>query len=209
MIEKVDFRNLVKFYEKPNISKFKKTLVKGCVPSQLDTSLYNILDTFWFISSSFLEKPPNWQGFMADITHGTPLPSQIRFHPIIPLDPSSYEAVYSTLDSIREEIKKKSIRCTSLTFDQPLYWKAQEIKADKSPEFDSIHLKLGGFHQLMSFLGAGCKLMEDGGSEETLVDCVPVPPTGNEMQLPKTKSGRIAVHRMFMLQIWIAVYSPL
>ena len=125
MIEKVDLRNLVKFYEKPNISKFKKTLVKGCVPSQLDTSLYNILDTFWFISSPFLEKPPNWQGFMADITHGTPLPSQIRFHPIIPLDPSSYEAVYSTLDFTREEIKKKSICCTSLTFDQPLYWKAK------------------------------------------------------------------------------------
>ena len=136
------------------ISKFKKTLVKGCVPSQLDTSLYNILDTFWFISSSFLEKPPNWQGFMADITH------ELHCHPIIPLDPSSYEAVYSTLDFIREEIKKKSICCTSLTFDQPLYWKAKEIKADKSREFDSIHLKLGGFHQLTSFLGAGCKLMK-------------------------------------------------
>ena len=53
--------------------------------------------------------------------------------------------------------------CTSLTLEQPLYWKAKEIKADKSPEFDSVYLKLGGFHQLMSFLGAGCKLMEDAG----------------------------------------------
>ena len=53
--------------------------------------------------------------------------------------------------------------CTSLTLEQPLYWKAKEIKAQKSPEFDSVYLKLVSFHQLMSFLGAGCKLMEDAG----------------------------------------------
>ena len=56
--------------------------------------------------------------------------------------------------------------CTSLTFDQPLPWKAKEIKAGKSPEFDSIYLKLGDFHQLMSFLGGGCKLMKDAGLKE-------------------------------------------
>ena len=48
--------------------------------------------------------------------------------------------------------------CTSLTFDQPLHWKAKENKAEKFPEFNSIYLKLGGFHQLMSFRRAGCKL---------------------------------------------------
>ena len=146
-------------YEKPNISKFKKTFVEACDPSQLDTSLYDILDTFWSLSSSFMEKPPNWQVFMADIIHRTPLPSQIQFRLVIPLDPSLYEAVYSTLSFVNEEIKKKSICCTSLTFDQPFHWKAKEIKAEMSPEFDSIYLELGSFHQLMSFLGAGCKLI--------------------------------------------------
>ena len=107
---------------------------------------------------------------MADIIHGTPLPSQIQFRLVISLDPSLYEAVYSTLSFVNEEIKKKSICCTSLTFDQPLHWKAKEIKAEMSPEFDSIYLELGSFHQLMSFLGAGCKLMEDGGGpKRTLV----------------------------------------
>ena len=166
MIDLANVKGLVKMYEKPSTSNFKKTFVKACDASQLDTSLYDILDTFWLLSSSFMEKPPNWQGFMADIIHGTLLPSQIQFRPAIPLDPSSYEAVYSTLSFVNEEIKKKSMCCTSLTFDQPLYWKAKEIKVDKSPEFDSVYLKLGGFHQLMSFLGAGCKLMEDAGLKE-------------------------------------------
>ena len=166
MIDLANVKGLVKMYEKPSISKFKKMFVKACDPSQPDTSLYDILDAFWLLSSSFMDKPPNWQGFMADIIHETPVPLQIQFRPVIPLDLSSYEAVYSTLFFVNEEIKKKSMCCTSLTFDQPLYWKAEEIKADKSPEFNSIYLKLGGFHQLMSFLRAGCKLMEDAGLKE-------------------------------------------
>ena len=69
MIDLANVRGLVKMYEKPSMSKFKKTFVKACNPSQLDTSLYHILDTFWLSSSSFMDKPPNWQGFMADIIH--------------------------------------------------------------------------------------------------------------------------------------------
>ena len=59
MIDLENVRNLVKMYEKPSISKFKKTFVKDCDPSQLGTSLYDILDTFWLLSSSFMKKPPN------------------------------------------------------------------------------------------------------------------------------------------------------
>ena len=51
-------------------------------------------------------------------------------------------------------------------FDLPLFWKALEIEADKYLEFECIHLKLGSFHQLMSFMGAGCKLMQDAGLKE-------------------------------------------
>ena len=76
MIDLENVRDLVKMYEKPSISKFKKTFVKGCDPSQLGTSLYDILDTFWLLSSSFMKNPPNWQGF---IIHRTPLKLQIQF----------------------------------------------------------------------------------------------------------------------------------
>ena len=44
------------------------------------------------------------------------------------------------------------------------FCKASEIKAEKSPEFYCIHLKLG-FHQLY-FIGAGYKLMQDDGLKE-------------------------------------------
>ena len=60
-----------------------------------------------------MDKPPNRQRFMADIIHETPQPLQIQFRPVIPLDPPSYEAVYSKLSFVNEEIKKKSICCTT------------------------------------------------------------------------------------------------
>ena len=53
MINLENVWGLVKMYEKPNICKFKKTFVEACDPSQLDTSLYDILDMFWSLSSSF------------------------------------------------------------------------------------------------------------------------------------------------------------
>ena len=64
--------------------------------------------------------------------------------------------------------KHKRICCMSLTFDLPLLWKASEVKADKSPEFHCIHLKLEGFHQVISFMGTRCKLMQDARLKELL-----------------------------------------
>ena len=54
--------------------------------------------------------------------------------------------------------------CGSLTFDQPLYLKANHLKHSHLDE--KIHARVGGFYQLTSFLGAGCKLSEGSGIEE-------------------------------------------
>ena len=65
MIDLANVRGFVKLYKKPNISKFKKTFVKACDPSQLVTSLHGILDTFWLLpSSSWINLPTGrdlWQ----------------------------------------------------------------------------------------------------------------------------------------------------
>ena len=166
------------------MSKFKRINLKKIVPSNLDIKSYQKLDTFWHLSVLFMKHPPNWQGFMSSIIHGHHSISHISYHPMIPLNPSSYQAVYSTLVFVNDQIKKKKICCTSLTFDQPLYWKVSEIKEDKAPELDSMHLKLGGFHQLMSFLGAGCKLMQDAGLAELWTSVY------KENSLPKMMEGK-------------------
>ena len=163
MMSQLALGHLIKPYQKPAISRFKSSKLKTVTGNDLDLTSHQVADTFWQISGLFINSPPNWQGFMAGIVHGSLTPSDIKFYPPVPLDPSSYEAVYSTLSFVSQEVKKQRLCCTSLTFDQPLYWKATEIIADKAPEFENIHLKLGGFHQLMSFMGASCKVMEDSG----------------------------------------------
>ena len=60
----------------------------------------------------------------------------------------------------------KRICCTSLPFDLPLFWKGSVIKGDKSSELDYVYFKIGGFHHLMSFMGAAYKLMQDAGLKE-------------------------------------------
>ena len=52
-----------------------------------------------------------------------------------------------------------------LTFDQPLYWKSMCIKEqqEESSALKKTVLRIGGFHQMMSFLGSiGCILQGSG-----------------------------------------------
>ena len=57
-----------------------------------------------------------------------------------------------------------------MTFDQPLYWKALTIMENESPEsaIKSVVLRLGGFHNEMSFLGAIRNIMSGSGLAEVL-----------------------------------------
>ncbi|GBL71174.1 hypothetical protein AVEN_222165-1 [Araneus ventricosus] len=52
-----------------------------------------------------------------------------------------------------------------VTFDQPLYIKAQEIISN-NPEFKDVVERLGGFHMLMSYVGAIGTIMAGSGLKE-------------------------------------------
>lgn len=57
-----------------------------------------------------------------------------------------------------------------ISFDQPLWWKAQIILASEPPEskLHSLVLRLGGFHAEMSFLGCIGHVMSGSGLQELL-----------------------------------------
>ena len=91
--------------------------------------------------------------------------SVFTFLPIIPMNPSSYTCLYSTLTFIKEQYRKIDIITLSVTFDQPLWLKATEIVLDKSMD---IVVHLGGFHTLMSYLGSVGSVMDGSGLKEVL-----------------------------------------
>ena len=77
---------------------------------------------------------------MAKIVKGVGDCTAIRFHPMIPLNPSSDEAVYSTMVFVLHHAGKLSMYCAALTFDQPLYLRAYLIKEEnrRVPKLDLV-----------------------------------------------------------------------
>lgn len=59
-----------------------------------------------------------------------------------------------------------------MTFDQPLYAKAREIvsAAPQGSELSKIIIRLGGFHLLVSFMGAIGHIMQGSGMKEVLAE---------------------------------------
>ena len=85
--------------------------------------------------------------------HGKSHPgkSQVLMMPIINLNPSDENCIYTTLLFIRKQATSMNVATPSINFDQPLWLKAYEIT--KSKQLDIV-VQLRGFHTLMSFLGS-------------------------------------------------------
>ena len=88
--------------------------------------------------------------------------------PFINLDPGNLSTIYTALLHAVEGTKSQKQTHCVVTFDQPLYMKAVEIVAaggEESP-LSKVVVRLGGFHLLMSFMGAIGTIMRGSGLEE-------------------------------------------
>lgn len=111
-----------------------------------------------------------WNGFMEQITSkGTFSTSDINTMSFINASPSDYNTIYTTLLCAVAECEKVRPTTCFITFDQPLYQKARDIISSTSdPRLQSVVVRLGGFHLLMSFLGAIGYVMSGSGLKELL-----------------------------------------
>ena len=113
---------------------------------------------------------PLWNGFMK-VSHKGPFPAKaaIHFEPMIDMQSSDYSCIYSTMSFV-SELARKYDHDPVLTFDQPLYWKAMEIKTykQKNGSFNKMVLMLGTFHTCMSFYGSISYIMAGSGINSLL-----------------------------------------
>ena len=91
--------------------------------------------------------------------------SRLSMLPIIDIDATDPTALYSLLLFLKEQCKKLKIKVPCITFEQQLYIKAYEIVQSKML---GVFLRLGGFHQLMSFLASIGNLMDGSGLKQVL-----------------------------------------
>ncbi|XP_076034952.1 uncharacterized protein LOC143021402 [Oratosquilla oratoria] len=123
------------------------------------------VDVLWEMSLRFRQPAPSWNGMMhmlhKDCDH--PGSSSVIFLPIIDMYSGDKSCIFSTLEYLCN-LADKHRSAAVVTFDQPLYWKASEIKHEvpqDSPVRDVV-LMLGSFHTLMNLMvGIARELIED------------------------------------------------
>lgn len=111
---------------------------------------------------------PGWNGFMEQITEQQPFEhSKILYLPFINAPPTELTTVVTTLLYAYKAGTSSGQKLIIITFDQQLYWKARDIigSAPADSELQNIFVRLGGFHLIMSFMGAIGKIMSGSGLE--------------------------------------------
>lgn len=142
-------------------------------------------DIIWLYGKSIGMSLPGWNGFMEQATSKRDSErSKIVYLPFINAPPSRHDTVYTSLLEASQRCKTLGQKTCFVTFDQPLYLKAKEIvHSDKTPELDNVIVRLGGFHLLMSFMGAIGVIMAGSGLKD-LIACIFA-----ENSIPKIMSG--------------------
>lgn len=116
----------------------------------------------------------NFQGFKAYMTdlygYESYVKSRIICLPFVHNPPTDYDTIFTVLSYTQKkciEFKQKKI---VVSFDQSLYIKAREIiaKYSNTSELDRVIVRLGGFHLIMSFMGAIGYIMNGSGIKSIL-----------------------------------------
>lgn len=126
------------------------------------------LDILWLLN--FTQDPPtvgNWSGFMESSMNSSVQfeTSEVKVLPFINKPAGNPSAIFTALVFASDQCRTVGQTTCFVTFDQPLYAKAVEI-ASSCPQLTNVVIRLGGFHLLMSFLGAIGYIMGGSGLQE-------------------------------------------
>lgn len=151
-----------------------------------------LVKLLWNISYLYRSDTPSWAGYMSTVATAPALSkSVVTMLPIINLHATDMTALYSLLSFVCDQSKEMKIKCPPvITFDQPLYVKSYEIALSMNM---NIVLRLGGFHQLMSFLGSIGNMMEGSGLRNALEN-IYAPISVNHMMTGKAYARAIRGH---------------
>ena len=157
----------IKTYNEPTVPALKSITIKDVtIRSDKEPELQSIcaLNSLWLLSYHIKASScPSWSGFMQEALKGGIYDtSWVVVLPFINLVPNNLTTIYSALHFAQDLCEKYGISICPVTFDQLLYIKAVGI-VNASDNLENVIIWLGGFHLLMSFMGA---IMAGSGIEE-------------------------------------------
>ena len=118
--------------------------------------------------------------------------------PLIDLNPNDESCKYSALIHITDQEKYLNIKIPLVNFDQLLWIKAFEIAKTKNLR---IVLRLGGFHNLMSFAGSVGFSLEGSGLVKVLKQFI------EKMQLPICFLERPSLRHFAIISLSIRLFG--
>ena len=178
----------IKSYNVPTKSSLKETLL---VPLEIEEFSHSLTNVVCGISRLITEGSANWAGYMSSLPkHSVLQKSVVSMLPIINLPSTDVNALYSLLVYVSDQCSRLDVPMPTITFDQPLYVKAYDIVASMNM---NIFVRLGGFHQLMSFLGSIGSVMEGSGLR-TALETIYAPLAVNHMISGKAYSRALRAH---------------
>jgi 5'-3' exonuclease len=191
----------IKPYHPPDKTALKKTILKPISSKKFSHCFTNLL---WTCAHVFTKQCPSWSGYMSTIVTDQHLgKSYVTMLPIINLPATDMTGLHSLLFFVTEQSSKLNVPTPTITFDQPLYVKAYEIV--KSTKMN-ILVRLGGFHQLMSFLGSiGC--MMEGSGLKSALETVYAPLTVNHMFTGKAFSRAMRGHMLATAAVLTLIFE--
>lgn len=132
--------------------------------------------------------------------------SRIICQPFINEPPSNKGTLNTALSFARSECDKLHQKTCFVTFDQPLYHKARIIIAESQErgKLKNVVVRLGGFHLLMSYLGAIGYIMADSGLE-ALWSIVYAPQSVKQMLSGHAFARAMRAHILTFTALGIAV----
>lgn len=139
---------------------------------QLTLTLFYLLKVqftiSWHYSWLFRVSNGSWSGFMQNITQrcSTQI-NQISFLPIIDLNPTDENCIYSTLLYICDQENKLRVKVPYVIFHQPLWQKFVSIIEEAKLR---IFCRLGGFHMMMRYLGSIGNLIKGFCVEDLFIE---------------------------------------
>ncbi|KYM94341.1 hypothetical protein ALC62_15043 [Cyphomyrmex costatus] len=128
-------------------------------------------DFLWLYSKFHdIEKSTGWNHFMEEITAELSFQrSRVICLPFICAPPSNKDTVYTSLLLACEKAASSNLPYVYATFDLPLYMKALEVIAtSEDHRLKNVVPILGGFHLLMSYMGAIGHVMDGSGIKDIL-----------------------------------------
>lgn len=115
------------------------------------------LNTLWMFmkhieSNDYL----GWNAFMQYLTNGFEFErSKVVFLPFINSNPSNYNTFFTAIRFAIDKATSVGMKVCTITFDQPLYMKSQDIVwAVNLADDITVIIRLGGFHMFYLFLDA-------------------------------------------------------